>query len=69
MTMKLLKEYCFKTKNEETFVYYLHFQRLRNKLKLLMNELSFKILIDHINIIYNYRFQLNFMKINVIFAN
>ncbi len=67
--MKLLKEYCFKTKNEKMFIYHSHFQRLKNRLKLLMNELSFEILIDHINIIYNYKFQLKFMKINVIFAD
>ncbi len=69
MIIKLLKEYCFETKSEETFVYHSHLQRLRNKLKLLMNELSFKILIDHINIIYDYRFQLDFMKINVTFTD
>ncbi len=69
MIMKLLREYCFKTKSEETFMYYLHLQRLRNKFKLLMNELLFKILIDHINIIYNYRFQLDFVKIDVTFAD
>ena len=69
ITMKLLKEYCFKTKNEKMFIYHSHFQRLKNRLKLLMNELSFEILIDHINIIYNYKFQLKFMKINVIFAD
>ncbi len=69
MTMKLLREYHFETKSEETFVCHSHFQRLRNKLKLLMNELSFEILIDHINIIYDYRFRLNFVKINVTFAD
>jgi len=69
MTMKLLKEYCFKTKNEETFVYYSHLQRLRNKLKLLTNELSFEILIDCINIIYDYRFRLDFVKIDVTFTD
>ncbi len=67
--MKLLKEYCFETKNEETFMCHSHFQKLRYKLKLLMNALSFEILIDHINIIYDYRFQLNFVKINVIFTD
>ncbi len=69
MTMKLLKEYCFKTKNEETFVYYSHLQKLRNKLKLLTNELSFEILIDCINIIYDYRFRLDFVKIDVTFTD
>ncbi len=69
MTMKLLREYRFKTKNEETFVYHSHLQRLRNKLELLTNELLFEILINHINIIYNYRFRLKFMKINVTFAD
>ncbi len=67
--MKLLREYRFETKSEETFVCHSHLQRLRNKLKLLMNELSFEILIDHINIIYNYRFRLNFVKIDVTFAD
>ena len=69
MIMKLLRKYCFKTKSEETFIYHSHLQRLKNKLKLLMNELSFEILIDHINIIYDYRFQLDFVKINVTFAD
>jgi len=69
MTMKLLREYCFETKNEETFVCHLHLQRLRNKLKLLINKLSFEILLDHINIIYDYRFQLDFVKIDVTFAD
>ncbi len=67
--MKLLREYRFKTKNEETFVYYSHLQKLKNRLKLLMNELSFEILIDRINIIYDYKFQLDFVKINVTFAD
>ncbi len=69
MTMKLLREYRFKTKSEETFVYHSHLQKLRNRLELLMNELSFEILIDRINIIYDYRFRLDFVKINVTFAN
>ncbi len=69
MTMKLLREYRFETKNEEMFMYHSHLQKLKNRLKLLMNELSFKILIDHINIIYDYRFQLDFVKINVTFAD
>ncbi len=69
MTMKLLREYCFKTKSEKTFICHSHFQRLKNKLKLLINELLFEILIDHINIIYDYRFQLHFVKINVTFAD
>ncbi len=68
-TMKLLREYHFKTKNKEMFIYHSHLQRLKNKLKLLINELLFEILIDHINIIYDYRFQLNFMKIDVTFAD
>ena len=67
--MKLLREYRFKTKNEEMFVYHSHLQRLKNRLKLLTNELSFEILIDHINIIYDYRFQLDFVKIDVTFAD
>ncbi len=69
MTMKLLREYRFKTKSEETFVYHSHLQKLRNKLELLMNELSFEILIDRINIIYDYRFRLDFVKIDVTFAD
>ena len=69
VTMKFLREYRFETKNEETFVYHSHLQRLRNRLKLLTNELSFEILIDHINIIYDYRFQLDFVKIDVTFAD
>ena len=69
VTMKLLREYRFETKSEETFVCHSHLQKLRNKLKLLMNKLSFEILIDHINIIYNYRFRLNFVKIDVTFAD
>ena len=67
--MKLLREYRFKTKSEETFVYHSHLQKLRNRLKLLTNELSFEILIDYINIIYDYRFRLNFVKIDVTFAD
>jgi len=67
--MKLLREYCFKTKNEEMFVCHSHLQRLKNRLKLLMNKLSFKILIDCINIIYDYRFRLDFVKIDVTFAD
>ncbi len=67
--MKLLKEYRFETKSEEMFVCHLHLQKLRNKLELLMNELSFEILIDRINIIYDYRFQLDFVKIDVTFAD
>jgi len=69
MTMKLLREYRFETKSEEMFVCHSHFQRLRNRLKLLMNELLFEILIDCINIIYNYRFQLDFVKIDVTFTD
>ncbi len=69
MTIKLLREYRFETKSEETFVCHSHLQKLRNRLELLMNELSFEILIDRINIIYDYRFRLNFMKIDVTFAN
>ncbi len=69
VTMKLLREYRFKTKSEETFVCHSHLQKLRNKLKLLTNELSFEILIDCINIIYDYRFWLDFVKINVTFAD
>ncbi len=67
--MKLLREYRFETKSEETFVCHSHLQRLRNRLKLLTNELSFEILIDCINIIYDYRFQLGFVKIDVTFAD
>ncbi len=67
--MKLLKEYRFETKSEEMFVCHLHLQKLRNKLELLMNELLFEILIDRINIIYDYRFQLDFVKIDVTFAD
>jgi len=67
--MKLLREYRFETKSKETFVCHLHLQKLRNRLKLLMNELSFEILIDCINIIYDYRFQLDFVKIDVTFAD
>jgi len=69
VTMKLLREYCFKTKSEETFVCHSHLQKLRNRLKLLMNGLSFEILIDRINIIYDYRFRLDFVKIDVTFTN
>jgi len=69
MIMKLLRKYRFKIKSKETFIYHSHLQRLKNRLKLLMNELSFEILIDHINIIYNYKFRLNFVKINVTFIN
>ncbi len=67
--MKLLREYRFETKSEETFVYHLHLQKLRNRFKLLMNELLFEILIDRINIIYDYRFRLDFAKINVTFTD
>jgi len=67
--MKLLREYRFETKSEEMFVCYSHLQRLRNRLKLLTNELLFEILIDCINIIYNYRFQLDFVKIDVTFTD
>ena len=69
MTMKLLREYRFETKSEEMFVCHSHLQRLRNRLKLLTNELLFEILIDCINIIYNYRFQLDFVKIYVTFTD
>ncbi len=69
MTMKLLREYRFETKNEETFVCHSHLQKLKNKLKLLMNELLFEILIDRINIIYDYRFRLDFVKIDVTFTD
>ncbi len=69
MIMKLLKEYHFETKSEETFVYHSHLQKLRNRLELLMNELLFEILIDRINIIYDYRFQLDFVKIDVTFTD
>ncbi len=68
-TMKLLREYRFKTKNEEMFMCHSHLQRLKNRLKLLTNKLSFEILIDHINIIYDYRFRLDFVKIDVTFAD
>ncbi len=67
--MKLLREYRFETKNEETFVCHSHLQRLGNRLELLTNELSFEILIDRINIIYDYRFRLGFVKIDVTFAD
>jgi len=67
--MKLLREYRFKTKNEEMFMCHSHLQRLKNRLKLLTNKLSFEILIDHINIIYDYRFRLDFVKIDVTFAD
>ncbi len=69
MTMKLLRKYRFKTKSEEIFVCHSHLQKLKNRLKLLTNELLFEILIDHINIIYDYRFQLDFVKIDVTFAD
>ncbi len=69
MIMKLLREFHFNTKDVETFICHSHLQKLRNRLKLLMNELSFKILIDYINIIYDYKFQLNFVKIDVTFTD
>jgi hypothetical protein len=67
--MKLLKDFHYEIKNARTHVCHLHFQKLEQKLELLTDHLTIEILLDHVNIMYDYQIQLKFLKINSTFAD